>query len=107
MKIPLFILLLSLFTVANESNPLLVDSNINLQNYNHKPSLTLKHRYKLKRLARISPIKAKEITAQACKEPVVYQRLTHKGQLLFYMSVTNTCALKINALDGTIISKAQ
>lgn len=107
MKIPLFVLILSLFTVANESKPLLVDSSINLQNYNHKPSLTLKHRYKLKRLARISPTKAKEITAQACKEPVVYQRLTHKAQLLFYMSVTNTCALKINALDGTIISKAQ
>lgn len=106
MKTPLFVLLLSLLAVADESQPLLVDSSINLQNYNHQPSLVLEHQYKLKRLARISPIKAKEITAKVCKEPVLSQRLTHQGQLLFYKSLTLTCTLKINALDGTIISKA-
>jgi hypothetical protein len=90
--------------MSNEK-PALVDNSIQLQNYNHKPSVKLQHKLKLKRLAKISSTEAKEITSKICNEPVVYQKLSHKGQLLFYLNITKHCAVKVNALDGTIISK--
>jgi uncharacterized membrane protein YkoI len=91
--------------MSNEK-PALVDNSTPLQNYNHKPSVKLQHKLKLKRLSKITSKKAKEMTAKVCNEPVVYQKLTHKGQLLYYLNITKKCAVKVNALDGTIISKA-
>jgi len=105
MRTLIFILFISLFSHAGTQTPALVDSDISLKNYNHRPSVKMQHAFKLKRLVGISPTKAKEITLQICKEPVVYQKLRHQGQLLFYISITKHCTLKINALDGTIISK--
>jgi len=105
MKTLVFVLFLSLFSKANEAKPLLVDRSISLQNYNHKASVKLQHQHKLKRLARITSSKAKEITVKVCNKPVVNQKLTHKGQLLFYLNKTKVCMVKVNALDGTIISK--
>jgi len=104
MKTLVVILLFSTLCISNEK-PALVDNSIKLQNYNHTPSVKQQHKLKLKRLAKISSIEAKKITIKICNEPVVYQKLTHKGQLLFYLNITKHCAIKINALDGTIISK--
>ena len=104
MKTLVAILLFSTLCMSNEK-PALVDNSTQLQNYNHKPSVKLKHKLKLKRLAKITSKKAKEITLKECNEPVVYQKLTHKGQLLYYLNITKKCAVKVNALDGKIISK--
>lgn len=104
MKTLVAILLFSTLCISNDK-PALVESGIQLKNYNHRPSVKMQHKLKLKRLAKITKLEAKKITQKSCDEAVVYQRLTHKGQLLFYINMTKHCAVKINALDGSIISK--
>ncbi len=104
MKTFVAILLLSSWCISNEK-PALVDNGIALQYYNHKPSVKLEHKLKLKTVAEISSTEAKKMTLKLCNEPVVYQKLTYKDKLLFYLNITKHCAVKINALDGTIISK--
>jgi len=104
MKTLVAILLFSTLCMSNEK-PALVDSSINLKNYNQRPSVKMMHKLKLKRLAKVSPDEVKKITLKECDEPVVYQKLRHKGQLLFYFVSTKDCTIKINALDGTIIEK--
>ena len=104
MKTLVAILLLSTLCISNDK-PALVENGISLKNYNHKPSVKLQHKLKLKRLSKITSKMAKDITVKICNEPVVYQKLTHKGQLLYYLNRTKQCVVKVNALDGTIISK--
>ena len=105
MKTLVAILLFSSWCMS-DNKPVLVDSSTPLQNYNHKPSVVLQDTLKLKKLVKISSSKAKDIASKVCNEPVLYQKLTHKGQLLFYLNRTEECTVKVNALDGTIISKA-
>lgn len=104
MKIIVAILLFSTLCMA-DNTPILVDDSIKLQNYNQRPSIKLKHKQKLKRLAIVSKTEAKEIALKKCNEPVKHVRLAHRGQLLFYNISTKHCHIDINALDGSIISK--
>ncbi len=104
MKTLVAILLFSTLCMSNEK-PALVDNSIQLKNYNNRPSVKLQHKQKLKRLAKVTSQEAKRITSKICNESVVYQKLTYRGQLLYYVNSTNNCTVKVNALDGTIISK--
>ncbi len=104
MKTLVAILLFSVMGTSN-NDPILVESSTPLKNYNHRPSVKLHHKLKLQRLADITRLEAKKISEKICNESVVHQKLTHKGQLLFYINTTKHCAVKINALDGSIILK--
>ena len=103
MKALLYIIVFSVIGSANTQ--LMVDNSVQLHTYNHKLSLKLKKKSKLKQLANIKYKEAKKMAAAYCKEDIISHRLTHKGQLLFYRSYTENCEVEINALDGSIISK--
>ena len=104
MKIIVVILLFSTLCISKDKQAL-VESGIQLKNYNHRPSVKMQHTLKLKRLAKITMQEAKNISAALCNEDIVYQRLSHRGQLLYYINKTKHCTVEINALDGNIISK--
>lgn len=103
MKKLVTILLFSLISSANTQ--LKVDSMTPLHIYNHKPSVKLAQQRKLKSLARINKKEAISIAVSICKEDVTINKLTHRGQLLFYRIYAKDCKIEINALDGAIISK--
>jgi len=103
MKALIYIIVFSVIGSANTQ--LMVDTTIPLHTYNHKLSLKLKKQRQLRQLTKIKYEEAKEIAALFCKENVRSQKLTHKGQLLFYQSYTDNCKVEINALDGALISK--
>ena len=103
MKSLLYIIVFSVIGAANTQ--LMVDNTIPLHTYNHKLSLKLKKQRELRQLTKIKYEEAREMAALYCKENVISQKLTHKGQLLFYRSHTKNCKVEINALDGALISK--
>jgi uncharacterized membrane protein YkoI len=103
MKALLYTIVFSVIGAANTQ--LMVDNTIQLRTYNHKLSLKLKKQRELRQLTKIKYEEALEIASSYCKEDIISQRLTHKGQLLFYRSYTENCKVEINALDGALISK--
>ena len=103
MKALLYILVFSVIGSANTQ--LMVDNTVQLHTYNHKLSLKLKKKRQLRQLAKITREEARKMASAYCKEDIISQRLTHKGQLLFYRSYTENCEVEINALNGALISK--
>ena len=103
MKALLFSLLFSLITSANTQ--LKVNSMTPLHTYNHKLSIKLKKQGKLRSLAHVKQKEALKIAASQCDQNIKSNKLTHRGQLLFYRIYTQDCKIEINALDGAIISK--
>lgn len=103
MKALLFTLLFSLISSANTQ--LKVDSMTPLHTYNHKLSIKLKKQGKLRSLANVKQQEALKIAASHCKHDIKSNKLTHRGQLLFYRIYTQDCKIEINALDGAVISK--
>lgn len=103
MKTLVFILLLS-FT-SSASTQLMVDITTPLRTYNHKPYIKLKKQRKLISLANIKQKDALKVAALQCNQDIKSHQLAHKGQLLYYRVYTQDCKVKINALDGAIISK--
>ena len=94
----------SLFETAT-AEQLKVDNSIQLRSFNHRPSVRLQHRQKLRQLTKIGPKEAEGIAQKACDaEKIRSNRLTHKGQLLYYRIETDRCTVTINALDGAVIS---
>ena len=95
----------SLFEMAT-AEQLKVDNSIRLKSFNHRMSVRLQHRQKLRKLAKIRPKEAERIAKEACgAEKIRSNKLMHKGQLLYYRIDTGRCLVKINALDGVVISK--
>jgi uncharacterized membrane protein YkoI len=105
MKVPLWTVVATLVVTA-QSDQLKVDSGTPLQFYNHRSTVKLQYRQKLRRLTEIDADKAKEIALRECRAKTVHsETLTHRGQLLYYDIVTDRCRIEINALDGKVISK--
>ncbi len=105
MKPVICIALLSVLYAQDTTVPLHVDNSIQLTNYSHRTSVKMQHKRKLERLAIVKKKEAKEIAQKVCQEPITSIYLDHKGQLLFYKVSGRDCYVKINALDGTILSK--
>jgi len=101
-RIPVF-MLVSALLCALEAQTLL-DPSVQLQNYNHKLALKLKHKQKLQSLAKISTDEAVKMAEALCREKVLSSSIRHQGRLLYYMLHTPNCTVKINALDGQKIS---
>jgi len=76
-----------------------------LLNYKHSLLGKLQHKRALKKMANISEEQAKEITKNETNESVEESKLKRHSTRLFYTIQTANHALRIDALDGSIISK--
>jgi uncharacterized membrane protein YkoI len=103
MKTLLLVLLLSLVGSANTQ--MKVESKTLLHTYSHKPSMKLKKQRELRALAKVTKDEAIQIASTLCHEDVTAQKLSNRGQLLYYRIFTTNCKVEVNALDGKIISK--
>ena len=105
MKNSIWIIIFCVALLTNAAQ-IKVDNNIPLSTYNHAPIAQLYYHQKLRRLSKVTMNQAKEITRKECKEQIIKsQKITHRGQLLYYRITTQYCSIEINALDATVIKK--
>ena len=74
-------------------------------NYNHSLSAKIKHKQLLQRMATVKKEEAKTIAKEECGDEVEFSKLKRHGNRLFYAMRTDTCSIKVDALDGSIMSK--
>ena len=67
----------------------------------------IKYQRLLKRTAKIEQNQAKAIAQKACGGEVSFVKLKKHGRRLFYRIKIAKCSLKIDALDGSIMSKEE
>ncbi len=105
MKNSIWIIMFWIALVTN-AEQIKVDNNIPLSTYNHAPIAQLHYHQKLRRLSKVTMAQAKKIARKECKEQTIKsQKITHRGQLLYYKITTQYCSIEINALDSTVIKK--
>jgi len=91
----------TLFTGESLSNR----EHMSLHTYNHRPSVKLKNKRKIYRLAKVDKAQAATVAKKETSEDVTSLRLRHQGKYLIYKITTEGHSLIINALDGTVIKK--
>lgn len=96
-----FILIFSYFLYASET--LTIKQKQSLVIYNHKPSTQINLKAKMRKMAKISSDKAKEIASSICQEEIGVPLLTHQKSFLFYRFSSTHCDIRVNALDGTLL----
>ena len=74
-------------------------------NYNHSAYAKIKYKRLLKRMATIKKEKAQAMAKKKCGSEVKLTQLIRHGNRLFYAIRTASCSIRIDALDGSIISK--
>lgn len=99
------LLILSIISCAVLAQTLTIDQQVRLKTYNHKPSLKNTVKKRMKSMAKITQDEAYLIARTKCQEGEITLNLNHYKQYLFYEIKNNTCNLKINALDGSLITK--
>lgn len=87
---------------AQELTPSQVASTYN---YNNSPSAKIKHKRLLKKMATVKEEEATNIAKESCESEVSLSKLTRHGKRLFYAMKTETCSIKIDALDGSIMTR--
>lgn len=102
MKYLIFIGVLFGMLHAQELTP---DQIVATHSYNHKPSVELKQRRLLQKMANLNKEEAHALAVKLCKSKVALSKLTRHGKRLFYAIRTHTCSLKIDALDGSVLSR--
>ncbi|NEW60593.1 hypothetical protein GSY74_04790 [Sulfurovum sp. bin170] len=78
---------------------------VSTYNYNHSASAKIKQKRLLQRMATVKKEKAQEMAKEKCGAKVELTKLTRHGNRLFYAMRTDSCSIKIDALDGSIISQ--
>lgn len=73
--------------------------------YNHKLSMKVKYRRLLQNMANLNKEKAQDIAVKSCDATIKNSRLMRHGKRLFYAIRTQKCLIKIDALDGSTMSK--
>ena len=76
-----------------------------LHTYNKRPTMKSKIRSRHHKLHKVNEKQARAIAKENTGEEVKNINLTHKGKYLMFRIQTEHYNLKINALDGTIITK--
>jgi len=105
MKNSIWIILFSIVVVTN-AKQIKVSNDTPLMFYNHSPIAKLNYRQKLRQISKVKMDQAKEIARKKCNDQTIEsQKITHRGQLLYYKITTQHCNIEINALDGAIIKK--
>lgn len=79
--------------------------HMSLHTYNHRPSVKMKNKRRIYKLAKVNKSQAKQIVKEETKEEVEFMKLTHHKKYLIYKVSTKQYDLTINALDGTVIKK--
>ena len=74
-------------------------------NYKHSASSKIKQKRLLQKMTTVKKEKAKETVKKKCGSDIKLTKLTRHGNRLFYAMRTDSCSIKIDALDGSIISK--
>ena len=102
------ILLTTLLLCASlEAQSLTTEQELRLMNYSHTSSGKLRHQRILKRMTSITQEKAILQVEEMLKEEVLQSRLVHHNRRLFYRLRTVHYHIKVDALDGTIISQGR
>ncbi len=99
------LLLITVLLGSIEAQELTIEQVSKLRNYNHSMSGKFRHKRALIRMANISKEKSQEITQNETNESVKYSKLRDHNRRLFYSIQTSSYRIKIDALDGSIISK--
>ncbi|MBU1668938.1 hypothetical protein KKC13_11015 [bacterium] len=73
--------------------------------YNHKLSMKVKYRRLLQNMANVNEEEAQEIASKSCDAAIKNTRLMRHGKRLFYAIRTQKCLIKVDALDGSTMSK--
>ena len=73
--------------------------------YNHKSSMKVKYRRLLQKMATINKEEAHAIAHKNCPSSIENSRLIRHGKRLFYAVRTQNCLIKVDALDGSVMSK--
>ena len=100
------IILLSIpLLIFASSEKLSYEEHKSLHIYNKRLTLQVKIRAREHELHKVTENQARAITKIKVGEEVENINLTHKGRYLIFRIQTEHYSLKINALDGTIITK--
>ena len=99
------LLLITLLFAGLQAQELSTEQVSKLLNYNHSISGKLRYKRALQKMATISLEKAQTITNSETNESIEQSKLKRHSTRLFYSIQTANHALKIDALDGSIISK--
>jgi len=102
MKHLLLILVLLGTLQAQELTPSQV---VSTYSYKHSVSSKIKQKRLLQKMATVKKEKAQETAKAKCGSEVKLTKLIRHGNRLFYAMRTASCSIKIDALDGSIISK--
>jgi len=105
MKNSIWIIIFSI-AVVTSAEQIKVRNDTPLSTYNHSPIAKMNYHQKLRRLSKVKMDQAKEIARKECNNQTIEsQKITHRGQLLYYKITTQHCNIEINALDGAVIKK--
>jgi len=105
-----YFMLISMASGLIFAQPLSIEQMSKLRNYNHTFSGKLRHKRALQKIATVKEEEAKEIALNACnqeKKSIESIKLAHHSDRIFYRISMDGCKLKIDALDGSIISKEE
>ncbi|HHH19665.1 MAG TPA: hypothetical protein ENK86_04065 [Campylobacterales bacterium] len=103
MKKIAFILILAFLSL--QAQELTTEQLMQTYSYNHKSSLKLKHQRTLQKLAQVSQEAAYTLAQKECQGEVDTSKLMRHNKRLFYSIAMGNCSIKIDALDGSIMSK--
>ena len=100
-----YLILITVLIGTLQAQELTASQIASTHTYNHKLSMKVKYRRLLQKMANINEEKAQEIASKSCDSAIKNTRLMRQGKRLFYAIRTQKSLIKVDALDGSTMSK--
>jgi len=100
-----FILIPALLITVLSAQELTPEQLEKTESYNHKPSVQMKIKRNLQKIANISKEEAYTLAKSECLGEVLNSKLMRHNKRLFYAIAMDKCRIRVDALDGSVMCK--
>ncbi len=106
MKI-LFALSTLILVLQAQSAEMTAREHMSIHNSSSRPSVQLQAKQEMHRIHKIDEKQLAELVQKETGEAIISEKLTHRGEILYYDVRTANYRLEVNALDGTVLKRVK
>ncbi|MDD2781514.1 hypothetical protein [Sulfuricurvum sp.] len=103
----LLTLITLIFALHAQSAEMTAREHMSIHTSNSRPSVQFQTKQKMHRIHKVDEKQLAQLVQKETKEAIVSEKLTHRGEILYYDVRTANYRLEVNALDGTVLKRVK
>lgn len=103
----LLVLSALILSLQAQSAEMTVQEHMSVHNASSRPSVQLQQKQKMHQIHQIDEKQLAELVQKETNEAIISEKLTHRGEILYYDIRTKSYKLEVNALNGAFLKKVK